>query len=73
MIFLRHKTAVLSQSKTASIHLIRSCFFYIVNGLLLSQKAFSYPRIIPAIVADIKETKVPPKTAFRPNSDKFLC
>ena len=32
----------------------------------------TYPKIMPAMVADINETMVPPKTAFNPNSDKFL-
>lgn len=31
-----------------------------------------YPIIVPAIVADNNDAKVPPKTAFRPNSERVL-
>ena len=33
---------------------------------------YLYPIIIPAIVADISEANEPPKTAFKPNSDRVL-
>ena len=38
----------------------------------LGSVSLFYPSIIPAIVADIKDTKVPPTTAFTPKSERFF-
>jgi hypothetical protein len=58
--------------ETKNCHYSRNLLIKTYQLAWVLSKKSSYPNIIPAMVADNKEAKDPPKTAFKPNSDRVF-